>query len=128
MMTAPARRVRPDRARARARTARVRAAYQAATRLALPPGDRPVMAAGRKRPKATLRVLLFIASLRVAGPRPRRARWTAATALGRLVIAASTMPPVTMPGTASRVPREVAGRSMARLAATTTIRATVPVS
>ena len=60
-----------------------------------------MMTAGISRPARTLRVLLLNASLKVAEARPRRARKTAATALGRLVTAARTMAPVITPGMAS---------------------------
>ena len=68
----------------------------------------------------TLRVLLFRAVLKVAAPRPRAARYTAATALGRLVTAASTRPPTTISGIAKRRPSADAARSIVTLAATTT--------
>ena len=60
----------------------------------------------------------------MAAPRPRRARYTAATAFGRLVTAASTIAPTTMPGIESRVPSVDAARSIATLAPTTTARVT----
>ena len=69
------------------------------------------------RPTTTLRVLLFRAVLKVAAPRPRAARYTAATALGRLVTAASTSPPTTISGTAKRLPSADAARSIVTLAA-----------
>ena len=68
----------------------------------------------------TLRVLLFMAVLKDAAPRPRAARYTAATALGRLVTAASTRPPTIISGTANRVPSAAAARSIATLATITT--------
>src|SRR5215469_12403971 len=68
----------------------------------------------------TLRLLLFSAVLKVAAPRPRAARYTAATTLGKLVTAASTRPPTTSSGTAYRVPSSAAARSMVTLAAITT--------
>ena len=55
-------------------------------------------------PATTLIALLFSAMLSTAAPRPRRARYTAATAFGRLVTMASTSPPVTMSATPYRCP------------------------
>ena len=62
-------------------------------------GPSPVMLAGSSRPAVTLSALLFSVVLSMAAPRPRTARYTAATAFGRLVTAASTTPPVTICGT-----------------------------
>ena len=56
-------------------------------------------AAGIKSPAATLMVLEFNAVLSAAAPRPRRAKKTAATALGKLVTAAKTSPPTTISAT-----------------------------
>ena len=67
--------------------------------------------------------LLFRAVLSTAAPRPRRARYTALTAFGKLVTTASTSPPVTMSGTAYRRPAAVAVTSMTVLAPTTAISA-----
>src|SRR6188472_2540531 len=53
-------------------------------------------------PATMLIALLFRAMLSTAAPRPRRARYTADTAFGRLVTTASTSPPVTMSATAYR--------------------------
>ncbi len=74
-------------------------------------------------PATTLIALLFSAVLSTAAPRPRRARYTAVTAFGRLVTTASTMAPVTMSATAYRCPRAVAVTSMIVLAPTTAISA-----
>ena len=71
------------------------------------------------RPATTLIALLFRAMLSTAAPRRRRARYTAATAFGRLVTMASTSPPVTMSATPYRCPRAVAETSMTVLAPTT---------
>ena len=70
-------------------------------------------------PATTLIALLFSAMLSTAAPRPRRARYTAATAFGRLVTIASTSPPVTMSATPYRCPRPVAATSITVLAPTT---------
>ena len=95
--------------------------YQPAISVVSPAGwPRPITAAGISRPMATLRVLLFMAVLKDAAPRPRAARYTAATALGRLVTAASTRPPTINSGTANRVPSADAARSIATLATITT--------
>ena len=67
--------------------------------------------------------LLFRAVLSTAAPRPRRARYTADTAFGKLVTTASTSPPVTMSATAYRRPTAVAAISMTVLAPTTAISA-----
>src|SRR5215468_10298550 len=67
-------------------------------------GPRPVIAAGMSSPAVTLSALLFSVVLSMAAPRPLAARYTAATAFGRLVTAASTTPPVMISGTAKRVP------------------------
>jgi hypothetical protein len=50
---------------------------------------------------ATLRVLPFIAFAEDDGDLPRRARWTAATALGGLVTTARAGPTTTASGTAA---------------------------
>src|SRR5271166_5029368 len=84
MIRVPLRRLIPRPARARAMVATVRTPYQTATRRA-PPRPAPVMITeGMSSPARTLRVLLLNASLSVAAARPRRARNTAATALGML--------------------------------------------
>src|ERR1035438_7774253 len=123
MIRAPLRRLIPRPARARAMVATVRTPYQTATRRAPARPGLAMITAGMSSPAMTLRVLLLNASLSVAAARPRRARKTAATALGMLVTAARTMAPVITPGTAQRVPRVDAVRSMAALATTTTARA-----
>src|SRR5260221_72211 len=98
--------------------------YQTVMRTACPDGlPRARIVAGSSRPATTLRVLLLRAVLRVAAPRPRAARYTAATAFGRLVTAARTRPPTTISGTAKRVPSAEAARSMVTLAITTTTSA-----
>src|SRR5271154_6478432 len=95
--------------------------YHTAARIVWPDGrPSPINAAGISRPITTLRVLLFRAVLKVAAPRPRAARYTAATAFGRLVTAASTRPPTTISGIAKRFPSADAARSIVTLAATTT--------
>ena len=86
-------------------------------------GPSPVMVAGSSSPAATLSALLFSVVLSMAAPRPRAARYTAATAFGRLVTAASITPPVTICGIPKCVPIDVPDRSMITLAATTTTRA-----
>ena len=70
-------------------------------------GPSPVMVAGSSSPAATLSALLFSVVLSMAAPRPRAARYTAATAFGRLVTAASTTPPVTICGIPKCVPIDV---------------------
>src|SRR5215813_4585609 len=98
--------------------------YHTVMTVSCPDGwPRPTSVAGSKRPATTLRVLLFRAVLKVAAPRPRAARYTAATAFGRLVTAASTTAPVTISGTEYRAPRAVAARSMVTLATITTTSA-----
>src|SRR5258706_12993036 len=95
--------------------------YQTVVRTACPDGlPRPRIVAGSSRPATTLRVLLLRAVLRVAAPRPRAARYTAATAFGRLVTAARTRPPTTIPATAKRLPSTPAARSLGPRALTTT--------
>src|SRR5881394_1822471 len=75
---------RPRYASASART--VRPAYQAATSVPCPePGPSPARLAGISSPPTTLIALLFRAVLSTAAPRPRRARYTADTAFGKLV-------------------------------------------
>ncbi len=86
----------------------------------------PMIVAGSSRPAVTFSVLLFSVVLSMAAPRPRAARYTAATALGRLVTAASTTPPVMICGTPKCAPREVAERSISTLAATTISSAAAP--
>ncbi len=86
-------------------------------------GPSPVMLAGSSSPAVTLSALLFSVVDSIAAPRPRAARYTAATAFGRLVTAASTTPPVMICGTPKWLPSAVAARSMATLASTTTTRA-----
>ncbi len=86
-------------------------------------GPSPVMVAGSSSPAATLSALLFSVVLSMAAPRPRAARYTAATAFGRLVTAASSTPPVTICGIPKCVPIEVPDCSMITLASTTTTRA-----
>ena len=82
-------------------------------------GPSPATLAGMSSPATTLIALLFSAMLSTAAPRPRRARYTAATAFGRLVTIASTSPPVTMSATPYRCPAAVAATSMTVLAPTT---------
>ena len=82
-----------------------------------------MIVAGSSSPAVTLSALLFSVVLSMAAPRPRAARYTAATAFGRLVTAASTTPPVTICGTPKCVPIDVPDRSMTTLAATTTTSA-----
>ena len=95
-------------------------AYHAATSVPWPEcGPSPATLAGMSSPATTLIALLFRAMLSTAAPRPRRARYTAATAFGRLVTIASTSPPVTMSATPYRCPAAVAATSMTVLAATT---------
>src|SRR5258706_15054213 len=95
--------------------------YQTVVRTACPDGlPRPRIVAGSSRPATTLRGLLLRAVLRVAAPRPRAARYTAATAFGRLVTAARTKPPTTISGPANRGPSADAARSLVPLATTTT--------
>src|ERR1039457_3369565 len=113
MIRAPLRRLIPRPARARARVATVRTPYQTATRRASARPGLAMITAGVRSPAVTLRVLLLNASLSVAEARPRRARKTAATALGMLVTAARTIAPVITPGTAQRAPSVEAVRSMA---------------
>jgi hypothetical protein len=91
-------------------------------------GPSPASVAGISRPATTLIVLLFSAVLSVAAPRPRRARYTALTAFGRLVTTASTRPPVTMSATAYRRPTAVAETSMTVLAPTTAVSAVAAAS
>ncbi len=76
-------------------------------------GPSPATHAGISSPATTLIALLFRAMLSTAAPRPRRARYTAATAFGRLVTTTSTSPPVTMSATPYRCPAAVAATSMA---------------
>ena len=59
-----------------------------------------MIVAGSSSPAVTFSVLLFSVVLSMAAPRPRAARYTAATAFGRLVTPASTTPPVTICGIA----------------------------
>src|ERR1039457_5677466 len=118
MIRAPLRRLIPRPARARAMAATVRTPYQTATRGAPPRPGLAMITAGISSPARTLRVLLLNASLSVAEARPRRARKTAATALGMLVTAARTMAPMITPGTAQRAPSVEALRSLAALATT----------
>src|ERR1035438_1526923 len=94
MIRVPLRRLIPRPARARAMVAVVRTPYQTAVRRAPPRPGLAMITAGMSSPARTLRVLLLKASLRVAAAHPRRARKTAATALGMLVTAAKTMAPV----------------------------------
>src|SRR5215469_13744272 len=124
MIAAPSRRPRPWCRQASASTASVKPAYQAVTSNACPDGaPRPTMVPGSSSPAMTFRVLLFSAVLSVAAPRPRPAKYTAATALGRLVTAASTSPPVMISGTPRDPPRLEAARSIVMLARMTTTSA-----
>src|SRR6266567_96001 len=124
MMTRPASRGTPRRTKATPRLTRVRATYQTATaRPAALTVPSPIAVAGRRKPATALIVLLFIASLRVAAPRPRRARYTAATALGRLVTAARITAPTTALDRFHRSPRSVTLVSIRTDAITTTTTA-----
>ena len=124
MIAAPAGRPRPRPLYARASASTVRPVYHAATSVPCPePGPSPARAAGISSPATTLIALLFSAVLSTAAPRPRRARYTALTAFGRLVTTASTSPPVTISATAYRRPTAVTATSMTVLAPTTAISA-----
>src|SRR5665213_3666251 len=112
MITMPAARGTPRKKKPTATAAMVRPAYQKAT-VSLRRVGAPTLinVAGRRNPTTALMLLLFIASLSVAAPRPRRARYRAATAFGRLVIAASTTAPTTADDQPWRLPRSVTVRS-----------------
>src|SRR5487761_1438940 len=77
-------------------TAAVRTRYAAAVSVPAKDGvASPTIAPGINSPATTLRLLLVRAVLKAAAPRIFVARWTAATALGRLVTAARMTPPTT---------------------------------
>ena len=109
MIAVPDARPRPRPRYASASASTVRPAYHAATSVPCPErGPSPARLAGISSPATTLIALLFRAVLSTAAPRPRRARYTALTAFGKLVTTASTSPPVTMSATAYRRPAAVA--------------------
>src|SRR5438270_5693304 len=124
-MSTPWARLRPRPRYAAPSVSAVRPTYHAATSVAGPDDAlRPTIVAGSNSPATTFSALLFIAVLSVAAPRPRVARYTAATAFGRLGTPARMSPPTTISGIACRVPSLDAACSIATLAPTTTSTAT----
>jgi hypothetical protein len=90
----------PATAYAHANVTAVRPEVPGGDEVACPDGaPSPTRIPGSSKPTVTFRALLLRAMLSVAAPLPRAARYSAATALGRLVTPARTRPPMTISAT-----------------------------